>query len=272
MENNNVEKFDVSVILPIKSKIVLGFDDYFNKAIESIKNQKVKINELIIIHTNETALVEFIKSYDFGEVPVKFLEFTDDPNYSTQINFGVENASSEWVSFFEFDDEYSSIWFKNVKKYSESFPDTSAFLPLVVDVDEKGVFVGFTNEATFALNISSEMGILTNDTLHNYQNFQFSGMVIKKSSFLEFGGLKPNFKLTFGYEFFLRMTYNSVKIMSVPKIGYKHVNLRTGSIFWNYKNDDDRLSESEVKFWIESAKKEYFFTKERDIKYEVENI
>jgi len=116
------------------------------------------------------------------------------------------------------------------------------------------------------------MGILTNETLQTYQNFQISGMVIKKDSFINFGLLKPSFKLTFGYEFFLRMTHNSVKFMSIPKIGYKHTNLREGSIFWNYKNGDDVLKEDEVRFWIDSAKKEYFFINDRAIKYEAQTV
>ena len=148
----------------------------------------------------------------------------------------------------------------------------NGFLPLVIDVDERGVFAGFTNEATFALNISSEMGYLNNETLHTYQNFQISGMVLRKEIFLDYGKIKPSFKLTFGYEFFLRLTYNSVKIMTIPKIGYKHTNMRTGGIFWNYKNGEDVLTENEVKFWIESAKKEYFFTSERDIKYQSQEV
>jgi hypothetical protein len=56
--------------------------------------------------------------------------------------------------------------------------------------------------------------------------------------------------------------------MTIPKIGYKHINLREGSLFWNYKNGDDKLTQEEVKFWIESAKKEYFFTNDRTIKFE----
>jgi hypothetical protein len=93
-------------------------------------------------------------------------------------------------------------------------------------------------------------------------------MVIKKSSFEDYGGLKPSFKLTFGYEMFLRLTNNSLKIMSIPKIGYKHTNLRDGSIFWNYKNGDNPLSQDEVKFWLDSAKKEYHFIKDREINFE----
>ena len=266
-----MENFNVSVILPIKSYNSRGFEEYFTKAMESIKTQKVAINELVIVHTDDTSLVEYLNSFDFGTINVNKVLWTKEPNFSDQVNFGVKSSKSDWISIFEFDDEYSTIWFKNVKKYSEVYPDVDAFLPIVVDTDEKGLFAGFTNEATFAMNIASEMGYLSNDTLQNYQNFQISGMVIKKSSFIDYGSLKPSFKLTFGYEFFLRMTHNSLKIMSIPRIGYKHTNLREGSIFWNYKNGENSLTENEVKFWIDSAKKEYFFIHDRAIKYEPQN-
>ena len=265
-----MEKFDVSVILPIKSSKARGFEDYFTKAIESLKLQKVSINELVIVHTNETSLVEYLEGFNFGDLTVTKYEWTKEPNFSEQINYGVKMSKSKWVSIFEFDDEYSNIWFKSVKNYESSYPEVDAFLPIVVDTDEKGTFAGFTNEATFALNISSEVGMLNNDTLQNYQNFQISGMVIKKTSFVDFGLLKSSFKLTFGYELFLRLTFNSLKIMTIPRIGYKHTNLREGSIFWNYKNGDTVLGEDEVRFWVESAKKEYFFVNDRAIKYEAE--
>jgi glycosyltransferase involved in cell wall biosynthesis len=264
--------FDVSVILPIKSGKSNGFTEYFEKCIESLKIQKVSINELIIVHTNETYLTEYLNSFDFGDLNVVKIEWTKEANYASQVNFGVRSAKSNWISLFEMDDEYSSIWFKNVELYSKSYPDVDVFLPIVVDTDAQGKFAGFTNEATFAANFTPEMGILTNETLLDYQNFQTSGMVIKKSSFIDYGLFKPSFKLTFGYEFLLRMTHNSVKIMSIPRIGYKHTNLRDGSIFWNYKNGDDKMLEDEVKFWIESAKKEYFFIHDRAIKYEPQQV
>lgn len=263
MENT----LNVSVILPIKSSKVRDFDDYFKKAINSISTQQVLPSELVIVHSSEDTLIEYLNSFDFGNLKVVKIKFEGEPNYSNQINLGVKNSSSTWISFFEFDDEYSSIWFKNVKKFSEIYPEVDSFLPLVIDVDDKSTFVGFTNEATFASNFAMEVGYLTNDMLHNYQNFQSAGMVIKKSAIDDFGGFKSNMKLTFIYEFLLRMTYNSVKIMTIPRIGYKHVNQRPESLFWDYRFGSERLSENEVKFWISSAKKEYFFVDERDIKY-----
>jgi glycosyltransferase involved in cell wall biosynthesis len=267
MEN----KFDVSVILPIKSALAKNFDEYFQKAIESLNNQRVKIDELVIVHTGEETLVNFLNNFDFGELTVNKYLWDKTPNYCDQVNMGLTNAKNQWVSLFEFDDEYSAIWFKNVKQYVEAHPNVEMFLPVVVETDEKGIFAGFTNEATFAANFSQEMGFLTNDTLQNYQNFQTAGSVFKKSIIDDFGGFKSSVKLTFIYEFLLRLSYNSVVIMTIPKLGYKHTNLREGSLFWNYKNGEDKMTEDEVKFWIQTAKKEYFFTDDRVIKYQSEN-
>ena len=265
------EKLSLSIILPIKSSKSRDFNDYFEKAITSIKTQTVDIEELIIVHTSEESLVNYLNDYDFGDINVIKLLWDKEPSYAEQVNFGVKNAKGIWVSLFEFDDEYSSIWFKNVKKYIDSYPETQVFLPVVVETDEKGLFAGFTNEATFAANFSQEMGFLTNETLQDYQNFQTAGAVIKKQVIEDFGGFKPSIKLTFVYEFLLRLTYNSVQIMTIPKIGYKHTNLRQDSIFWSYKFGNSKLSESEVKFWLQTAKKEYFFTEDRQIKY-LENV
>jgi glycosyltransferase involved in cell wall biosynthesis len=267
MEN----KLSLSIILPIKSSKSRDFTEYFEKSITSIKNQTVSIEELVIVHTSEESLISFLSDYDFGTLNVVKLLWDKEPSYAEQVNYGIKNAKGEWVSLFEFDDEYSSIWFKNVKTYIESYPETQVFLPVVVETDEKGTFAGFTNEATFAANFSQEMGTLTNETLQDYQNFQTAGAVIKKQVVEDFGGFKSSIKLTFVYEFLLRLTYNSVSIKSIPKLGYKHTNMREGSIFWNYKYGENKMLEDEVKFWVQTAKKEFFFVDDRGIKYQSEN-
>ena len=212
--------------------------------------------------------VILLKSYNYSGLTKNLVKNTGETDFASQVNLGVSKSTNEWVSILEFDDEYSSIWFKNVYRYVNAYNNVSIFLPIVVDTDSNGLFVGFTNEASFAANINEEIGYLTNETLLNYQNFQTSGMVFKKEIFNDFGGFKKSIKLTFVYELLLRLTHNSVKIMTIPKIGYKHTNLREGSIFWNYKNGVNKLTDDEVKFWIESSKKEYFFTEDRNIKYE----
>ena len=79
---------------------------------------------------------------------------------------------------------------------------------------------------------------------------------------------KPSIKLTFIYEFLLRATYNDFRVMTIPKIGYKHMNMREKSLFWDYKNNkEDMIVPEEAAFWVEQAKKEYFFTYDRAIEY-----
>ncbi len=123
-----MEKFDLSVILPLKSSSHPWFEDYFNKAITSIKTQEVEINELVIVHTDETKLVEFLDGYDFSGINVTREVWTKKPGFAEQVNHGARIAKSKWISIFEFDDEYSKIWFKNVDKYSKIYKDTDCFL------------------------------------------------------------------------------------------------------------------------------------------------
>ena len=267
-----MEKSNISVIIPIHT--VIDLDQYLPKALESVTKNTVQPDEILIVRCACPEVTEFLSGYDFGDMKnkIRTVETKKTKEFAHMVNSAVEEVKTDYFSILEFDDEYSSIWFKNVKKYTEAYPEVQMFLPVVVETDEKGSFAGFTNEATFAANFTQEMGFLTNETLQDYQNFQTAGSVIKKQVIDDFGGFKPSVKLTFVYEFLLRLTYNSVSIMSIPKLGYKHTNLREGSIFWNYKNGEDKMVEDEVKFWVQTAKKEFFFTDDRNIKYQLENV
>ena len=63
-------KLSISVILPLKSSKARNFDEYFEKAINSLKNQKTQIEELVIVHSQEESLVTLLGSYDFGNLNV----------------------------------------------------------------------------------------------------------------------------------------------------------------------------------------------------------
>lgn len=266
----DLKKLNVSVVLPVESTKHKNFDELFNKAIQSIVFQEREIDELVLVHTDEEHLVNYLNDFDFSGLTVNKVLNEGQSDFQSQVNLGVLASKTDWVSILEFDDEFSKVWFKNVERYMNAYENVEGFLPLVVDVDDKGMFAGFTNEATFAANMNTNIGYLTNEVLLNYQNFQTSGMVFKKTLFEKFGGFKPSIKLSFVYELLLRLTYNSVEMMTIPRIGYKHINMREGSIFWNYRFGENTISPDEAQFWIESAKKEHFFKEDRLINYEPE--
>jgi len=207
---------------------------------------------------------------DFGQkLEIKMLyNSTKKTDFLSQINMGIDDCDTEWFSILEIDDEYKKPWLSSINEYMNAFTDVDVFLPIVKDINVEGKFLNLTNESLWAYGFAAKQGYLDNELLLEFQNFQTSGGLYKTKVIKDNGKFKNNIKLTFSYEFLLRLTYNGVNIMSVPKIGYQHVNLRENSLFWAYKNDEKmKLSEKEVKFWLETAKKEYFFKNKREIVY-----
>ena len=273
-----MEKSNISVIIPIHT--VIDLDQYLPKALESVTKNTVQPDEILIVRCACPEVTEFLSGYDFGDMKnkIRTVETKKTKEFAHMVNSAVEEVKTDYFSILEFDDEYSSIWFKNAVKYIKAYPDVDVFLSHVIDVNEKNEFVGTTNEVTWSLGFVqgmtpeesfSNLGFLDLEALKTFPNFQLSGAVIKKATFEDIGGIKNNLKLSFVYEFLLRMTYNGYKVMTIPKSGYKHMNMRPYSLFWRYRNDDRyKLSQDEGKFWMQTAMKEYFFNFDREIKYE----
>lgn len=273
-----MEKSNISVIIPIHT--VIDLDQYLPKALESVTKNTVQPDEILIVRCACPEVTEFLSGYDFGDMKnkIRIIETQKTKEFAHMVNSAVEEVKTDYFSILEFDDEYSSIWFKNAVKYIKAHPDVDVFLSHVIDVNEKNEFIGTTNEVTWSLGFVqgmtpeesfSNLGFLDLEALKTFPNFQISGAVIKKSTFEDIGGIKNNLKLSFVYEFLLRMTYNGYKVMTIPKSGYKHMNMRPYSLFWRYRNDDRyKLSQDEGKFWMQTAMKEYFFNFDREIKYE----
>lgn len=265
-----MEKTNISVILPMH-EISNDTKKFFENAVQSIKEQLVRPDELVIVVPKNSEVSSYVKSFDFGDYKssVTIAENEGETDFASQTNYGVSVAKCEWISFLEVDDEYAKIWFKNVVKYREAHPEIDIFMPIIVDVDANNQFIGLTNEAVWAQSFSDELGILDNNALLAYQNFNIDGIVMKKSNYEDFGGFKPSIKLTFIYEFLLRMTFKALKVMVVPKFGYKHMNQRPNSLFSAYK---DSMTPIEAKWWLAQAKKEYYFTKDRNITYQEQTV
>ena len=95
---------DISVILPVESSKHKNFSELFTNAITSVKNQSVAPKELVLVHTNEESLVSYLKDFDFSGLTVNMVENKGNSDFASQMNLGVEKATSEWVSFLEFDE------------------------------------------------------------------------------------------------------------------------------------------------------------------------
>lgn len=253
-------KNNISVIIPVHDLSTELDKSMLKTALSSVERQRRLPDDVIIV------LPKKLKndfSYD-GPLKIRIILNDGETDFQSQLNLGVQKVKTEWFTFLEYDDELSSIWLDNVDKYIENKKDVSVFLPIIVDVDGDGKFLGFKNEILWANSFSDILGEMDHEVLKSYKNFNIDGMVMKTELYKKIGGLKSSIKVSFVYEFLLRLTYNSIKIMSIPKLGYKHVNNRENSLFESYKE----LPNEEILFWEELALKEFYHTVDRKITYD----
>ena len=256
---------NITVILPVH-RIEDSYRVMLDNAIKSVEQFHEDVKLMIVCPPSVKSELTNISEV----LDVNIVTNNSKTDFCSQVNLGIEKCDTEWFSILEVDDEYKSIWLKSTNEYVKTYTDVDVFLPVVKDINTDGNFVSFTNESTWAYGFTEKQGVLDNEVLLDFQNYQISGGLYKTQVIKDNGSLKENIKLTFGYEFLLRLTHNNVKIMTVPRVGYQHLNFREDSLFWSYKNDDtNKLSEDEAKFWLETAKKEFFFKNKRDVNYEI---
>lgn len=259
-----VKKSDITVIIPVH-KWDKDIEKMFTEAVKSIPAE-VKV----IVSTTKDAKFkfEFDAKSDSDKDHFVVVKGDDGSSFQHLVNLGVKKVKTEWFSILEFDDEYSSIWFDEFIKYQEYNQQYNMFLPLndLYSVEDgKDEFVGNGNEAVLAASFSDELGVIDEKCLEDYFSFYIPGGVIKTQLWKDAGGLKENIKLTFWYEFMLRITHNGEKVYVVPKVGYAHVLGREGSLMDEYRKTMDK---DESEFWFKEAKKQSFHKTDKEIEYQ----
>lgn len=258
-----VKKSDITVIIPVH-KWDKDIEKMFTEAVKSIPAE-VKV----IVSTTKDAKFkfEFDAKSDSDKDHFVVVKSDDGSSFQHLVNLGVKNVKTEWFSILEFDDEYSKIWFDEFIKYQEYNQEYNIFLPLndLYNVENgKDEFIGNGNEAVMAASFSDEICVIDEACLDNYFSFYVPGGIIKKKLWEDAGGLKENIKLTFWYEFMLRLTHNGEKVFVIPKVGYAHVIGRAGSLMDEYRKT---MSKDEAEFWFKEAKKQSFSKQEKETVY-----
>ena len=254
---------DLYAIMPLHE-----YDDnvkvLMRRALASVpKDMVVGISTTAEIKEKYEREIEEIANEVGTEIAIVGWEGSSD--FCTLVNKMADTAH-EWFTILEYDDEFTPNWLDNVKKYVEYNPDCSVFLPLEELIDyNTNKFIGYGNEAPWATSFSNEIGYIDNECLQQYFDFYLTGGVFNVKDWRNVGGLKPSIKLTFWYEFLLRLTNNNKKVFVMPKLCYKHYVNRPNSLYDQYGNT---ISEKESNWWYELSRQEYFFKEDRKKVYE----
>ncbi len=254
----------LSIIIPVLTLNEIEVK-YFENALKSVENQTKLPDELLVV------IPEELSEQTISLIPETLKPITniivnkESTKFQAQINLGVKNTKSDYFMYLEIDDEINKFWVENIHKYYEDNNSLDVLLPISVDVDATGKFIDITNQTVWAMDFCDDLGLLDEQALLRYHNFSIHGSAINTAKFNEIGGLKNNIELTYAYEFLLRAVYNGLKVTTIPRTAYKHIVGRENSLTDNYKKT---LTQKDVIFWLEKAKKEYYFMVDRTITIE----
>ena len=253
----------LTTIIPVH-KFDDGVKALLEVAVKSfVETSKNTPSDLMFVGPKE--VLDQVRAANFGDAI--YIE-NENAWFSAQINAAVKKVKTDYFAILEYDDEFTPIWFDNVAKYIASDNSISVYLPLTEVFnyeDKKAGPIGYINEPVWASSFSEKLGYFDSECLQDYLIFNTTGGVFKTADFIEVGGLKESIKLSFWYEFLLRALNKDKKVFVIPKVGYFHIVNRDGSLEHEYNTS---MSERESEFWIDIAKKEYLYKKDRQKTYE----
>jgi hypothetical protein len=205
--------------------------------------------------------------------------------FNRTFNLALESGY-EMISLAEAEDSFSLKWFELSDRYASENPEVSVLLPLMRN-SINGTFTGLLNEAAWAEGMAEEAGKVDINLLMRYNCINPLGAIYKVAPIKEhsetadektYYPMKESMKLSHYYEFFLRMIYNDLKVMTIPRLGYELRIVRKETYtdstcklpqdITMYPADRGGVTPEEGRYWFELAKKEYFFDEDRKKAYE----
>jgi hypothetical protein len=307
---NSLNNKKLLVVLPVNNK----FNDvYLNECAYSLSHQTYPIDIVVLMNgvdsEKETIIKEILDSpkilvttkgangqsedkYVVAEKKLNYvIEKTDSYTFPSIFNEAFNYASVnsyEWFSVVETEDILDAQWYSTFAKFAEKRTEYHGFFPLTREVTN-GQFLGFFNEACWSEGLGVEVaGVFDLQLLMRYNCMNATGAVIKTESIKEYSQniegvykpMKESVKVSYMYEFFLRMIYNDLKFYTIPRLGYEHRldNSNKAVDPFSSKVPKDLMARTpenggmtleEYKWWSDFAKKEYFFDEDRKLEYVV---
>ena len=276
------------------SKQIKGIDllvmhpESFSSEQVGILEASLKSPKLILRSKNEEGIIEEKIIETDGKINY-FLKATASSTFpqifNESFNIALENGY-EFFSIIEPNDIVGLSWFSQCDTYASENENISVFFPIVRNT-VNGVFSGFLNEAPWAEGLAEEAGKADLNLLTRFNCIVPLAAIFRINAITEYcerkedGAYYPfkeSIKISHYYEFFMRMIYNDVKAMCVPRVGYefkvksnddvKQAYCKIPTNITQIPVENGGVSQSEGKFWMDLAKKEYFFDEDRNKVYE----
>lgn len=246
--------------------------------IQMVKNKPDSPGETIKESVSSTASLNYT------------IEKVDVTTFSEIFNIAFQTAVEsgyEFMSISEPEDVYSTSWINTAQIYAKEKPDIAIFTPIIRNIVH-GAFQGYYNEACWAEGMAEEAGKYDQNLLLKFNclsplgaMYRISSMIEEEDAIEDIDGvlfpMKSNIKLVSPYEFFLRMVYNDILTMNVPRLGYEQRILKQESYdtrsckvphnLLQLPEEKGGFAQKEAEFWHKTATDAYFVEENEVIEY-----
>ena len=193
----------VSVVIPAYNSA-----RFISEAIESVLKQTVLADEIIVIDdgsTDETALI----AESFGP-PVRVFRRPNSKQAASR-NFGVREATSEWIAFLDADDVWEPNKLKLQLEELSKNPAADVCYTGRVEFEDNG------GKPRFGKVISVAKPENIRKALFRNTNFLPSSVIVRRSLYLSVGGFDPHFVVVQDWDLWLRLLHAGATFVACPE-------------------------------------------------------
>lgn len=207
----------ISVVIPCYNR-----ERTIERCIKSVKNQTVKVHEIIIVDDgSDDRSIEIISSY-----PDVRLIRQNHKGAQAARNLGITNATGNYIGFLDSDDEWCPDMVEECIKCIKRNPDSSIYADCYAKYEDNGRLTRW--------NLPGESGNIYRELLID-KGPMFPGLIAPKDTLIEIGGLDERVQAYQEWETSIRLSKNH------PMIHIKK------PLFVYYYNSDDTISKNRVK-------------------------
>lgn len=178
----------ISVVIPLYNKA-----RYIKRTIDSVINQKISPNEIIIVDDGSTdGGGKIVTSEGY---PIIRLVTKENGGESSARNRGVQEAKNKFIAFLDADDEWLPSYLENIQTLFNNFPDCGAYATSSYTIRPNGTI--YYPDLSI-LPPEPWIGIIPNffELFQKGMAFNSSSIVILKEILIEVGGFPENIKHT----------------------------------------------------------------------------
>jgi hypothetical protein len=264
-----MQTFPLTIIIPVH-ELTAETTPLLETAVYSIESQQGFVPAEVLVVAPASLASDLGQIFLTGierKATYKVVTHEGATDIASQVNAAIAQASTEYVTILEFDDELGNQYIAEMALHVATQPEVEAWLPLIACVDTENRLLKHGNETLWVPKTEEVRpeGFVDAETTEVDADLFLSGAMVRKDVFTEGYGLKSNIPYTFVNEFFRRIVARGVVARGMGKLLYLHRERRPGSYVYELMVGEKALSKDQQRELLELARTESAYEVQRPV-------